>query len=102
MHLGTVGERRLFELTVTSIRSLGIQEFNGKASERFLCKMVDPHGNDVVWFTGENLALDEGVTYTVKATVTKHDEYQGRKQTLVNRLADVNAPIKPRKKRNPQ
>jgi predicted Kef-type K+ transport protein len=91
VHVGTVGERRLFDLTVLSIKSLGVGEYG----ESFLCSMRDALGNDVVWFTGENLALNEGDVVTARATVTKHDEFNGRRQTRVNRLKTERREEKP-------
>ena len=40
----------------------------------------------VVWFAS-NKTLDEGESYHVKLTVKKHDEYNGWKQTMVNRVS---------------
>lgn len=41
-------------------------------------------GNTAVWFTGA-ASLQEGAHYVGKATVVKHDEYKGLKQTILNR-----------------
>lgn len=85
-HLGDVGVRRRFDVTVTRIESLGLQEYNGKVSERFVCEFEDPHKNLIVWFTGENLDFEVGETAQVAARVEAHSEYRGRKQTRVSRV----------------
>lgn len=58
-------------------------------------RFLDAAGNVFVWYaSGE--ALDEGKTYDVTATVKKHDDYKGVKQTVITRakaveVADGNA-----------
>ena len=49
--------------------------------------MTDENDNDVTWFCSGGTDLDEGGTYRVKATPKKHEEYNGRPQTIVNRVA---------------
>jgi len=84
-HVGEVGKR--CDLTVTV---LNVHEFEpGHYGQRFLVRMVAECGANVVWFTGENLALDDGVTYRVRATIREHIVYQGRRQTVVARVTVV-------------
>lgn len=49
----------------------------------------DTPASDLVWFgTGEAAhKLEAGRRYVVDLTVKKHDEFRGRKQTIVNRVA---------------
>jgi hypothetical protein len=47
--------------------------------------MVDEAGHSFTWFCSGK-PLEEGKVYEVKATVKKHDEYKGVKQTIVNRV----------------
>lgn len=92
--VGDVGVRSEMVVTV-----LGVIELEpGDYGRRFLVRMQEQGGALVVWFTGEGLALDDGKTYRVKATVRAHDVYQGRRQTVVQRvstLEEVNAPVRP-------
>jgi hypothetical protein len=80
-YIGTVGKREEFELTVISVRYLDSEWGVSK-----LHKMVDKDGNIVVWFSSSK-ELEEGKTYKGKATVKKHSEYRGEKQTQINRFS---------------
>jgi hypothetical protein len=51
-----------------------------------LVKMLDSEGRSIVWFANATIDMEQGNTYKVKATVKKHDEYNGWKQTNINRL----------------
>ena len=51
--------------------------------------MSDDNGNYLVWFCTSANDLDEGKKYHVKATIKKHDLYNGIKQTLVNRVSVI-------------
>ena len=82
-HVGTLKKRA--EFTVTCGR---IFENEGHYGVTGIHRMTDPEGNDLVWFaSGSTKWLEEGETYLVKATPKKHDEFRGRKQTVVSRLA---------------
>lgn len=81
-HVGDVGGRAELSVRVVSVIELEPGDFG----RRFLCRMETEDGADVVWFTGENLALNEGDVVTVRATVKAHETYRGRKQTVVQRL----------------
>jgi hypothetical protein len=77
-HIGTVGERREFELTVNKVFS-----FDGTYGVTYIniCKDVD--GNVVIYKGSNGYEQDE--TLTVKATVKAHEERDGVKQTLIAR-----------------
>lgn len=66
----------------------------------YLHAFVDADGNRVKWFAsskslampdGSFAALVEGQTVTLKATVKKHDEYKGIRETVLTR-GDVSTP----------
>lgn len=82
-HVGRIGER--VELTVTVER---IIEHEGMYGCVGIHKMLDQDGNDLVWFaSGSNWLDDDGVeTYRIVGTVKSHGEYQGRAQTVLNRV----------------
>jgi hypothetical protein len=52
-----------------------------------MIKFIDPDGNNLVWFgSGSITEYNVGEKYTVKATVKKHDTYNGINQTVINRV----------------
>ena len=57
------------------------------------CTLVkfEAGGNVVVWFASGSPDLEVGRTYTMKATVKKHDERDGVKQTVVTRAKCLEA-----------
>jgi hypothetical protein len=77
-HVGTVGERRDFTLTVNKVFS-----FEGQFGFTFINICKDAAGNVIV-YKGSN-GYDEGETLTVKATVKAHDERDGVAQTIIAR-----------------
>ncbi len=86
-HVGTIGKRAVFTVTCEKvIRSEGQYGVTG------IHKMTDDKGNDLTWFASESTEwLAEGQTYQVKATPKSHGDFQGRKQTVLNRVAVVKA-----------
>lgn len=46
----------------------------------------DSEGNEFVWFASGSTDLEQGRKYKVDATVKKHNEFKGKKQTQVNRV----------------
>ena len=81
-HVGTVGERiKLITLKCEKIiRSESAWGLTG------IHKLTDEAGNDLVWFASGSDWFKEGETLSVSASVKKHDEYQGRKQTIITRV----------------
>lgn len=49
-HIGEVGKRGDFVLTLTGVINMG----EGQYGERFLVKFVDQDGNEAAWWTGDN------------------------------------------------
>lgn len=79
-YVGTLKARLTFNLTVT-----GIQFIDGEYGTTILYSFLDENGNILKWFSSRSLGLEQGETYRIMATVKAHQEYQGIKQTLVNR-----------------
>lgn len=86
-HFGEVGQRGEFVLTVERIRRK-----ESAWGTQYHYHMRDPDGNRCIWFAsrmagfGENdEPVEEGLTYAVRGTVKKHDEYRGIKSTVINR-----------------
>lgn len=86
VHVGTVGSRGDFVVDVEKV----IELEPGDYGRRFLCRMKErDSGACIVWFTGENLPLEEAASVTIRATVKAHEVYQGRRQTVVQRAKVV-------------
>lgn len=80
-HVGTVGERRDWELIVRHVL-----RFETDFGWMYIHLMVDNAGNVVVGKFSKALAgADEGKRIRIKATVKSHGEREGVKQTVVNR-----------------
>lgn len=84
IHFGEVGKREIFDLTVMKV--IPTQSDFGAV---YIHKFMDQKGNVATWFASGSAAysLEIGKTYTIKASVKKHDEYQGVKQTVLTRCA---------------
>lgn len=83
-HVGEVGKRMNIKVTVLDRRIC--ESHFGTTS---LHRMIDESGNILKWFAS-NCELEIGRTYQMKATVKKHDEFRGVKETLVTRCAVQN------------
>lgn len=86
-HIGEIGQRLDFMVTVLRITILE-NAWPGQPTKRLLA-MADLDGNILKTFTTALAAweMKEGETYAIRATVKKHEIYNGRKETLVTRLA---------------
>jgi len=81
-YVGEVKMRRVFELRV-----LWVVDLEGEFGVTHLHVMVDGDGNYFKWSTGTR-SLDVGRTYRLRATVKKHEEYRGTKQTVIARCVE--------------
>lgn len=106
-HVGKVGERLTLTLKITRIFT-----HEGDFGCTFIHGFRDEAGNDFVWFGSSLLTSEDGSkrheagsTVTVKGTVKGHNEYKGRKQTQLTRVALYTPPApkvrKPRAKKSP-
>lgn len=81
-HIGTVGKREVFTLTVISTMVR-----DGAYGTSTIVRFRDAAGNPAVWFaSGDKSDLKEGMTAKFKATVKKHDLYKGRVSTILARV----------------
>jgi hypothetical protein len=98
-----VGEREVFTLTVRYVQAIESEQWGTS----YLYKLTDAAGNGFKWFASreqwndaEGREWQVGDTYTVKASVKAHDEYKGRKETSLSRVAlHVEKPKPERKSR---
>jgi hypothetical protein len=86
-HQGELKERlRDIPVTVRMVRCMGQSDFNWEAIN-YLVKFQDADGNIFTWFTSTendlNYAEDQEVTLT--GTVKGHNDYNGVKETQLNR-----------------
>jgi len=82
-HFGTAKVRELYTLKLESSKRIQIDsEFQDSIN---LFTFLDEAGNVAIWFTGNDPGFVEGETYQIKATVKRHDEYNGLKQTILTR-----------------
>lgn len=80
-YVGEVGKRIDLTLKVISTKDIA-----GDYGITVLYKMMDPAGNVVTWFSSSNHSLEVDQEFKAKATVKKHEEFRGVKQTVVARL----------------
>ena len=82
-YVGEVKVRMEMNLTVDRIH-----DFTNDFGLTRIHHMHDQQGNYIVWFCSGN-GLEQGRTYHVKATIKAHSEYNGIKQTIVNRVSPI-------------
>jgi hypothetical protein len=86
-HTGTVGKRQKFTATVVRVSSYERQRFGGYSNEVvWIISMSDEEGNTLV-SKSPAFHAEKGEKLTFKATVKAHDEYQGERQTVIQRVA---------------
>ena len=97
-YVGEVGVRGHFSnLKVTKISEIE-HDNNRFSSVTTLIRFEDETGNCLVWFgSGWHTEFECDQIYSVKATVKKHDEYKGKKQTIISRVKIVMEPQKQNK-----
>ncbi len=78
-HVGSIGERKEFTATVVFTK-----DFETDFGISTLTIMEDAEGNVLKWF-GAGFGEEKGATLKFKATVKKHDEREGVKQTCITR-----------------
>lgn len=80
---GEVDKRQVFAgLTVTSVYVTS--NYTGMGTKDIV-KFVDDAGNRFTWFASGNTGLEVGQRVDVTGTVKKHSEWQGIKETQLNR-----------------
>jgi hypothetical protein len=98
-YYGTIGERYdIPDCQCYEHKSLGTNEEHPEWGERFLIKFTAATGEELVWFASSGGKFDPqiGGTYNVRATVFKHEDYNGRRQTIIQRPAEYD-PAVPKK-----
>ena len=82
-HVGEVGDKKFFvDGTISFVRS-----FEGKWGITYLTLIRDADDNTIKYM-GKHVG-EKGQKITMTATVKAHEEYNGEKQTVVNRPRDI-------------
>jgi hypothetical protein len=70
--------------------SLGVNPDHPEWGERFVINFTAATGEELVWFASAGGKFDPqpGGVYNIRATVSKHDEYQGRRSTILQRCEE--------------
>lgn len=82
-HVGKVGERRVFSLTVVSC-----PKYESQFGPLYINICDDENGNVVVYKGGKALG-EKGATVTLKATIKAHGDRDGVAQTVINRPVEM-------------
>lgn len=104
-HVGVVGER-----TQLNLKQILVREIAGGYGWTYLHIFEDAAGNTLKWFGSSRLwkgndmnaqanRLADGESMVVVATIKAHDEYQGKKQTVLARVQAF-VPKAPKPKKN--
>lgn len=84
-HVGTAGARIKAAARVTKVIELGLQSFGWPQKMRYLVKLETEAGHALTWFT--TTRETEHDDYVPCAfTVKEHGDYQGKPQTVVQRV----------------
>jgi hypothetical protein len=82
-HIGQVKQR----LTIEGAKITFTKQFNSGQYPKTLVKFVDAKGNVLVWWaSGFPRWIELNKTFNIVGTVSKHDEYNGQKQTELKRV----------------
>lgn len=78
--VGQVGAK----ITNVKVKVIGSQYITSQYGTSQLVTMQDEDGNILKWFNSSKNEMENGKEYTIKsATVKNHEDYKGRKQTLL-------------------
>lgn len=82
-YVGEVKKRMTFE----NVKCVFVKFIDSYYGTSTMIKFVDGDGNNIVWFgSGSIETYTQGETYNIVGTVKKHEEYNGVKQTMINRV----------------
>lgn len=86
LHIGEIGKRREFKVTVVRSYSFGRQCFSGYGSETvYITTMVTEEKACIVVFS-TSFGAEVGEELLIKATVKEHGEYKKQAQTTIQRV----------------
>lgn len=85
-HVGQVGLRMTLRLKFVGAHSFIYKPTPFSSVISYILTFTDSEGNMFSWRTSSNIDFEEGVEYTVKATIKSHDVYKGKPQTSLLRV----------------
>lgn len=83
-HFGEAGKRAEYVVTVERVIPT-----EGNYGTTYITKLLANGKDRAVWFASSEHDLEEGHEYRVKATVKRHSEWNGLKETTLTRVAVV-------------
>jgi len=79
-HQGVVGDKLEKPLSL-----IGTSMFEGQFGTQYIHNLIDSTGNNYIWKTANRSPLYQKTFYMARFSVKAHDEYRGRKQTVITR-----------------
>lgn len=83
-HFGNVGDKIVREMVLDKVSYV-----DGMYGTTYVCRFHDDDGRKFVWFASNDPDVGYGEKVSIKGTVKKHDEYMGKKQTVLTRCKIV-------------
>lgn len=80
-HIGNVGDR----LVLDEVRLESVKEIGSAYGITYLTKFLTAGGDRVTWFASKYLNCDDGDVVTLTGTVKAHNEFQGKRETIMTR-----------------
>jgi hypothetical protein len=80
-YVGEATKRQQMILTLATFKYI-----DGEYGVRTMMRFHDEQGNVIVWWASGEQEMDCGTKIKAKATVKKHEEFMGVKQTIVSRV----------------
>lgn len=84
-HIGEINKREVFD----NVQLTGVQYLESQFGTTVLHRFLADGTNQVVWFGSIELDAEVGDTFSIKATVKKHGEFNSIPQTTINRVVKI-------------
>lgn len=81
-YVGSVGAK----IPTTPVTATYAKYHDGTYGAYQMVKFKDDAGNDYTWFNTSKAEIENGNKYNIVGTVKKHEEYNGKKQTILTRV----------------
>lgn len=86
-YIGKEGDKLEIEVKLNFRAHYRVPSFRGYGEDSITCyNFSDVNGNTLVWKTSGSLGAEDGDTVKIKATIKRHAEYKGEKQTELSRV----------------
>lgn len=80
--VGTPGDK----IGPVEVKVVMTKYISGYYGDIQLAKMEDEDGNSYTWFNSSRNEMEKDGIYTIKGTIKSHDEFKGRKSTVLTRV----------------